>query len=178
MLSIYSNKSIDASVSSGKSQGRRSTILLNCLMGSITHYISAVLYILFVLLNIVLLFRTTIMILNYHHRMADTHNMPEWVSISLTGVFIYLVNKQTSQTLSTWSHPPALTPFSCRSVLSSSSGCPGSSRWAGQGRRSPGRPSWWPRRWRSLTSRRPPPSRCSPMFWIWTMISEDPPYLE
>ena len=24
------------------------------------------------------------MILNYHHRMADTHNMPEWVSISLT----------------------------------------------------------------------------------------------
>ena len=43
------------------------------------------------------------MILNYHHRMADTHNMPEWVSISLTGVFIYLVNKQTSQTLSTWS---------------------------------------------------------------------------
>ena len=23
------------------------------------------------------------MILNYHHRMADTHNMPEWVSLIL-----------------------------------------------------------------------------------------------
>ena len=22
---------------------------------------------------------TTIMILNYHHRMADTHEMPDWV---------------------------------------------------------------------------------------------------
>ena len=25
--------------------------------------------------------RTTIMILNYHHRMADTHHMPDWVSV-------------------------------------------------------------------------------------------------
>ena len=24
---------------------------------------------------------TTIMILNYHHRQADTHKMPEWVAI-------------------------------------------------------------------------------------------------
>ena len=24
------------------------------------------------------------MILNYHHRMADTHNMPEWVSVTFT----------------------------------------------------------------------------------------------
>ena len=26
---------------------------------------------------------TTIMILNYHHRLADTHEMPEWVSLKL-----------------------------------------------------------------------------------------------
>ena len=31
---------------------------------------------------------TTIMILNYHHRMADTHEMPEWVSISSRRTFI------------------------------------------------------------------------------------------
>jgi hypothetical protein len=26
---------------------------------------------------------TTIMILNYHHRLADTHEMPPWVSIMM-----------------------------------------------------------------------------------------------
>ena len=26
---------------------------------------------------------TTIMILNYHHRQADTHEMPSWVNISI-----------------------------------------------------------------------------------------------
>ena len=26
---------------------------------------------------------TTIMILNYHHRLADTHEMPDWVSAAL-----------------------------------------------------------------------------------------------
>ena len=41
------------------------------------------------------------MILNYHHRMADTHNMPEWVSLAphtvfLAGGFSYFVNKQTT----------------------------------------------------------------------------------
>ena len=38
-------------------------------------------------------------------------------------------------------------------------------------RRSPERQSWWPRRWRSWTSRRPPPSRCSPMCLTWMMTS-------
>jgi hypothetical protein len=28
---------------------------------------------------------TTIMILNYHHRLADTHEMPEWVGFPLKG---------------------------------------------------------------------------------------------
>ena len=41
------------------------------------------------------------MILNYHHRMADTHNMPEWVSLTFTvflrGVsFVLSTNKLLS----------------------------------------------------------------------------------
>ena len=42
------------------------------------------------------------MILNYHHRMADTHNMPEWVSLTLTshcfpGRSLHLFCQQTGQ---------------------------------------------------------------------------------
>ena len=29
---------------------------------------------------------TTIMILNYHHRLADTHEMPDWVSKICKGI--------------------------------------------------------------------------------------------
>ena len=39
---------------------------------------------------------TTIMILNYHHRLADTHEMPGWVSGNLFCVFqtvFYLVTQ-------------------------------------------------------------------------------------
>ena len=52
-----------------------------------------------------MLFRTTIMILNYHHRMADTHNMPDWVSSDSPSRCC--LNKQTSPTYWSSSDPPA-----------------------------------------------------------------------
>ena len=38
---------------------------------------------------------TTIMILNYHHRQADTHTMPTWVSQCSMNKYS-LTNKQTA----------------------------------------------------------------------------------
>ena len=58
-----------------------------------------------------------------------------------------------------------------RLLLSSSNGFHGCLKWPDLVRRSPGRQSWWPRRWRSWTSRRPPPSLCSPMCLTWMMTS-------
>lgn len=34
---------------------------------------------------------STILILNYHHRNADTHEMSEWVSLAVC-LFVYLVD--------------------------------------------------------------------------------------
>ena len=94
---------------------------------------------------------TTIMILNYHHRMADTHEMPDWV---VKAPSFWLIQNILS-----------------RLLLSSSNGFHGCLRWPDLVKRSPGRQSWWPRRWRSWTSRRPPPSLCCPMCWTWMMTS-------
>ena len=58
---------------------------------------------------------TTIMILNYHHRLADTHEMPEWVShnhklyldagISLSQPFLHsLTDQEINVTLRTSRH--------------------------------------------------------------------------
>ena len=37
---------------------------------------------------------TTIMILNYHHRMADTHEMPDWVAVVFLQVHTYAYTVQ------------------------------------------------------------------------------------
>ena len=97
---------------------------------------------------------TTILILNYHHR------------------WLYTLNIITSTIFIGWR-----TPTRCQSglPLCFSNGCPGSSRCHGPERRSQGRQSWWPRRWSSWTSRRPPPSLCSPTSSTWTMTSDAPP---
>ena len=47
---------------------------------------------------------------------------------------------------------------------------------SGLERKSLGRQSWWPTRWRSWTWRRPPPSLCSPTSWTWMMTSAAPLY--
>ena len=38
---------------------------------------------------------TTIMILNYHHRLADTHEMPDWVSDQCEASIIGLIHTYT-----------------------------------------------------------------------------------
>ena len=58
----------------------------------------------------------TVVVLNYHHRTAETHVMPTWVGCSLL-------------------LPPFLQCPLVRLRASSCSGCPGSSGWAGRARR-------------------------------------------
>ena len=50
---------------------------------------------------------TTILILNYHHRQADTHEMPEWVSYPCSFFVFYLsVTKTWCMYLRTWEESP------------------------------------------------------------------------
>ena len=54
---------------------------------------------------------TTIMILNYHHRLADTHEMPEWV-IFAENQIIFL----TKYFMSGTSHFPSVDPLAPENV--------------------------------------------------------------
>ena len=97
---------------------------------------------------------TTIMILNYHHRQADTHTMPTWVSGTVhSDVFL------NSNNYFRWE-------------LCFCSGYHGSWGWVDPEKSWPGRRSWSRARWRSWTWRRLPPSLCWPMCWTWMMTTD------
>ena len=99
---------------------------------------------------------TTIMILNYHHRLSDTHKMPNWVrSVWKCHLF------SSKCFLSRWEY----------SFFSGSPGCWGC---LDQERRSRGRPSWSRTRWRRWTWRRTPPSLSWRTSSTWTMTSAPP----
>ena len=77
---------------------------------------------------------TTIMILNYHHRLADTHEMPNWVTVTI--IIIIIITIIIIMTIA-------------RCVSFSFSGSLGFFGWVGLERKSPEKLSWC-RWWWSL----------------------------